>query len=44
MVLLFIGLTIVFLGLIYSIICDLKASVFHRIGFKDNEIPIGKIK
>lgn len=44
MFLLFICLTIAFWRLTYSIICDVKASVFHRIGFKDNKIPIGKIK
>ena len=44
MAILIIGIFILITVLIYSYICDLKASVFPRIGFVDNEIPMEKIE
>ena len=44
MVVLLIGIAILFIILVYFGLCELKASVFPRIGFVNDEIPIGKIE
>jgi hypothetical protein len=44
MIILLIGAAILLLVLIYFGVCELKASVFPRIGFVNDEIPIGKIE
>ena len=44
MAILIIGIFILITVLIYFYICDLKASVFPRIGFVDNEIPMETIE
>lgn len=43
MILLFLGLIIFILLLIYFYICEIKASVFKRLGFVSNEINLDKI-
>lgn len=44
MIILILGIVISLLLLIYFYICDVKASVFTRLGFVNDEIPIGKVK
>ncbi len=44
MIILLMGIVILVLELIYLGVCDLKASVFPRIGFVNDEIPIGKVE
>lgn len=44
MIILLTGFAVLFLVLIYSGVCELKASVFPKVGFVNDEIPIGKIE
>lgn len=44
MIILIIGIAILLLLSIYFFVCDIKASVFCKLGFVNDEIPIGRVK
>ena len=44
MIILLIGIAIFFALAAYFYVCNLKASVFSRIGFVNDEIPLRKVK
>lgn len=44
MVLLVMGIFLVVIISVYSFICFLKSSVFLKLGFINDEIPVGKVK
>lgn len=44
MAILILGIVICIFLLVYFYICNLKASVFPRMGFINDEVPIGVVK
>ena len=44
MIILIIGIAILLLLLIYFFFFEIKASVFDKLGFVNNEIPIGRVE
>lgn len=44
MVILLLGIAVCAVLIVYFYVCNLKASVFPRMGFVNDEVPIGKVK
>lgn len=44
MTILILGIVICIFLIVYFYICNLKASVFPRMGFINDEVPIGRVK